>query len=356
MDTYEGQLAEVIAAVARTDAAMEDAAWARLDSLTKPPRSLGRLEELAARIARIQDDVRPGVDRKALVLAAGDHGVVAEGVAPYPQDVTWQMVANFSAGGAAINQIAASAGADVFIYDVGVVSDVSHLAGVEVRKVAPGTANMALGPAMTREQCAQAVLIGVEAARSLAERGYRLLGTGEMGIGNSTAAAALTAAFTDADPRNVVGPGTGLAGDALAHKAEVVRRALIVNRIAEQDALGVLAAVGGFEIAMLAGVIIGAAEERVAVVADGYISGSAALAAVALCPAAREYLFPSHLSAEPGHALVMRALELEPVLDLDMRLGEGTGAALVFSVIDAACRMLSGMATFAEAGVSGSGE
>lgn len=356
MDTYEGQLAEVVAAVCGTDAGMEEAAWARLDSLTKPPRSLGRLEALAARVARIQGTDRPTVDRKAVVLAAGDHGVVAEGVAPYPQDVTWQMVANFVAGGAAINQIARSSGADVFIYDVGVVSDVSHLDGVEIRKIAPGTANMALGPAMTREQCAQAVLVGVEAARSLAQQGYRLLGTGEMGIGNSTAAAALTAVFADADPRDVVGPGTGLAEQGIAHKAEVVRRALIVNHVAEQDSLGVLAAVGGLEIAMLAGVIIGAAEERVAVVADGYISGAAALAAVALCPPVREYLFPSHLSAEPGHALVMRALELEPVLALDMRLGEGTGAALVFGIIDAACEMLSGMATFAEAGVSGAGE
>jgi nicotinate-nucleotide--dimethylbenzimidazole phosphoribosyltransferase len=353
--TYEARLAAHVAAVAATDPAAEKAAWERLDSLTKPPRSLGQLEEIAARVARIQGTTRPAVQHKAVVIAAGDHGVVAEGVSPYPQDVTWQMVANFASGGAAINQIAASAGAEVLVYDVGVARDVSDIEGVLVRKVAPGTANMATGPAMTREECAQAVLVGVDAAVELAERGVDLVGTGEMGIGNTTAAAALTAVFAGRAPADVVGRGTGLDDAGVAHKAQVVARALDVNRTGELDALGVLAAVGGLEIAALAGVMIGCARQGVAVVADGYISGSAALAAVALCPHVRDYLLASHLSAEPGHRAVLEALDLAPVFDLDMRLGEGTGAALAFGVIDAACRMLSGMATFAEAGVSEAG-
>lgn len=350
--TFEGQLAAVIESVTPTAPEAEAAAWTRLDSLTKPPRSLGRLEELAARIAAIQGTDHPDVSKKIVLLMAGDHGVVAEGVSPYPQDVTWQMVANFSAGGAAINQITQSVGADVRVHDVGVAADVSAFEGVIVRKVAPGTANMAEGPAMTREQCAQAVLVGVEAAREAAAQGFTLLGTGEMGIGNTTAASALTSAFTGASAIDVVGRGTGLDDAGVAHKASVVERALAVNGVADLDPLGVLAAVGGFEIAALAGVVIGAAEEGVCVVSDGFISGAATLAALRLCPAARDYVLPSHLSVEPGHAKVLGALGLKPVLELDMRLGEGTGAALSFAILEAACRTLSGMATFAEAGVS----
>lgn len=353
-ETYEDQLAAVIAAVGPTDVAAEDAAWQRLDSLTKPPRSLGRLEEIAARVARILGTTMPRVDKKAIVLAAGDHGVVEEGVSAFPQDVTWQMVENFARGGAAINQIAESVRAEVIVYDVGVARDVSRVEGVVVRKVAPGTQNMALGPAMTREQCAQAVLVGVEAARELVQRGHTLLGTGEMGIGNTTPAAALTAAYTGAEAADVVGSGTGVSEAGVERKAEVVRRALASNRVADLDPLGVLAAVGGLEIAAMAGVVIGAAEERVPVVADGFISGAATLAAVRMCPAAGEYVFPSHRSVEPGHRAALEALGLEPVFELDMRLGEGTGAALAFGVIDAACRVMAGMATFAEAGISGS--
>ena len=358
--THESTLASVIGSIRPTDPSAEEAAWVRLDQLTKPPRSLGRLEEIAARVARVQEIVRPQVDSKAIILAAGDHGVVAEGVSPFPQDVTWQMVANFVSGGAAINQIAASVGARIELYDVGVASDISHLPGVHIEKVAPGTANMALGPAMSREQAAAAVMVGVGAARDAVSSGVELLGTGEMGIGNSTAAAALTAAYTGTAPKAVVGRGTGLDDAGVAHKAEIVARALAVNAIsldassAGPDALGILAAVGGLEIAALAGVIIGAAEQGVCVVSDGFISGAATLAAVRLCPHAADYVFPSHLSVEPGHAVVLDALGLKPVLDLDMRLGEGTGAALAMGIIDAACGMLSGMATFAEAGVSGS--
>ncbi len=352
---HESELTRVTAAIDPTDPECERAAWERLDSLTKPPRSLGRLEQIAARVARIQRTSKPSVARKAVILAAADHGVVAEGVSPYPQDVTWQMVANFVSGGAAINQIARSVGAEVLVYDVGVAHDLSGHDAVIGRKVAAGTQNMANGPAMTREQCAQAVSVGVRAATDAIDDGFTLIGTGEMGIGNSTAAAALTAAYTGRGPLDVVGPGTGLDEQGIAHKAHVVERALAVNRVDRLDALGVLAAVGGLEIAALAGVMIGCAARRTACVVDGYISGAAALSACALCPQAADYLLASHLSAEPGHRIVLEKLGLEPVFTLDMRLGEGTGAALAFGVIDAACAVLSGMATFAEAGVSGAG-
>jgi nicotinate-nucleotide--dimethylbenzimidazole phosphoribosyltransferase len=354
--SFEHQLAAVTESVARTHDDDERAAWERLDSLTKPPRSLGRLEEIAARAARVQRTDKPRVERKAVCVMAGDHGVVAEGVAAFPQDVTWQMVANFAAGGAAINQISRSVGAEVIVTDVGVARDLDFIDGIAHRKVGLGTANMALGPAMSREECAQAVLIGVETARELAEQGYALLGTGEMGIGNSTAAAALTSIFAGVEPELVVGRGTGLDDAGVARKAEVIRRAVVANHAEELDALGVLAALGGYEIAALAGVVIGAAQEGACVVTDGFISGAATLAAVALCPASLDYVFPSHLSAEPGHAIVLDKLGLAPVFEFDMRLGEGTGAALAFAVIDAACEMISGMATFAEAGVSGAGE
>lgn len=354
--TFEEQLNMVIASVRSTDPAAEEAARRRLDRLTKPAGSLGMLEDIAAKVARIQGTDRPDVGRKAVLLMAGDHGVVEEGVAAFPQDVTWQMIANFSAGGAAINQIAGSVGAEVRVYDVGVAATLPDLEGVHDRKVAWGTRNMAREPAMTREECAQAVLVGVEAAREAAQQGVTLLGTGEMGIGNSTAAAAITAAFTGAAPSQVVGAGTGLSPDGVAHKAEVVRQALHLHSTETLDALGALAAVGGLEIAALAGVVIGAAEEGVCVVSDGFISGSATLAAVALCPPALEYVLPSHLSSEPGHTVVLHALGLDPVFRLEMRLGEGTGSALAMGVVDAACRMLSGMATFDEAGVDGVGE
>lgn len=350
---YEAQIAAVIEGVRATDPAAEERAWARLDSLTKPPRSLGRLEELAARVACVQGTDRPSVEQKVVLLMAGDHGVVAEGVAAYPQDVTWQMVANFAAGGAAICQLAASVGAEVRVTDVGVLRDISGFGGVRHRKVMAGTANMAAGPAMTREQCAQAVMVGVEAAREAAAEGCTLVATGDMGIGNTTPSAALIAAFTGREPGEVTGPGTGLDAEGVARKAEVVRRALEVNALGGSDALGVLAAVGGLEIAALAGVVIGCAERGVCVVSDGFISGAATLAAVRMCPDALGYVFPSHESAEPGHAAVLEALGLAPVLRLEMRLGEGTGAVLAMGILDAACKMMSGMATFAEAGVSG---
>lgn len=352
--SFEASVNEVVAAIRPTDPAAEERAWERLDNLTKPQRSLGRLEQIAARVARVQHTDHPLVDRKIVLLMAGDHGVVAEGVALFPQDVTWQMVANFAAAGAAINQIAASVGAEVRVHDVGVAKDLEAMGfgGVEHVKVAMGTANMAKGPAMTREECAEAVMVGVEAARRAIAEGFNLLATGEMGIGNTTAASALTTAFAGAAVEDIVGPGAGATDDILARKIAAIKSAMEVNGVADLDPLGVLAAVGGLEIAAMAGVVLGAAEGGVCVVSDGVISGSAALSAVRMCPAAAEYVFPSHRSAEPAHAVQLAALDMAPVLDLDMRLGEGTGAALTMGIIDASVRMLSGMCTFAEAGVS----
>lgn len=343
----------LVAAVSSPGPAALERAWARLDSLTKPSRSLGRLEEIAARIAAAQDTDRPSGTPSAIVLLAGDHGVVAEGVTPWPAEVTRQMMANFVAGGAAINQIAGHVGARLVLGDVGVAGDTSALPGVVQLKVRPGTRNLAQGPAMTREEAAQAFLAGAGLAAGLVREGVRIVGTGEMGIGNTTPASALTAAYAGASPANVVGIGTGLDAAGVARKVAVVERALVVNAPEPDDPFGTLAALGGLEIAGMAGVIVGAAAAGACAVSDGFISGAAALAAVRICPACAGYLFPSHLSAEPGHRIVLGALGLEPVLELDMRLGEGTGAALAIGIMGAACAMMSGMATFAEAGVSG---
>lgn len=349
--TDEELISRTIGAIPVPDGAWGDRAWARLDSLTKPPRSLGRLEELAQRIAVLQRTERPSVEGKAIVLMAGDHGVVAEGVSPYPAAVTGQMVANFVAGGAAINQLAGRVGARLVLVDIGVASPLPVSAQVISARIANGTRNMAEGPAMSREQAVAAVLSGIGIAEELADEGVDLIGTGEMGIGNSTAAAAVVAALTGLAPDVVVGPGTGLDGDGLERKARVVERALRVNKPDPSDPLGVLAKVGGFEIAGLAGVVIGAAARGLPVVSDGYICGAATLAAVRMAPACSPWVFASHRSAEPGHRHVLEALDMRPVLELDMRLGEGTGAALAMQIIDSACSVMSGMATFEEAGV-----
>jgi nicotinate-nucleotide--dimethylbenzimidazole phosphoribosyltransferase len=341
-----------IAAVKTADPAWERRAWDRLDSLTKPPRSLGRLEEAAARVAALQHSVTPSVERKALVIMAADHGVTAQGVSPYPPEVTAQMVANFVAGGAAINQLAQHVGARLVLVDAGMATDMHYGDGVIEAKVARGTRDMTVGPAMSRAQALQAVGLGMETALRVYAEGADLVGIGEMGIGNSTAAAAVTAALTGASPAQVVGRGTGLDGDGVRRKIDVVRRALDVNAVDPSDPLSVLAEVGGFELAGLAGVVIASAACSIPVVADGYISSAAALAAVRMAPATKDWLFASHLSAEPGHQIVLEAIGIRPVLELDMRLGEGTGAALAMGIIDAACKVMSGMATFQEAGVS----
>lgn len=348
----EQVLADTIASIPVPDDSWGERAWARLDSLTKPPRSLGVLEDIAQRLAVLQQTETPSVPRKAIVLMAGDHGVTAQGVSPYPSEVTAQMVANFATGGAAINQLAAHAGAKVVVVDVGVAGPLPVTTGVVQARVADGTADMSQGPAMTHEQALAAIRVGIEQVAALAAEGLDLVGTGDMGIGNTTASAALTSVLAGVAPSDVVGPGTGLDTAGVFHKAEVIRNAIAVNAPDSEDALDVLEKVGGLEIAGLAGVVIGAASLGIPVVSDGYISGAATLVALRLAPAVRPWVFASHRSAEPGHAVVLDALGLRPVLQLDMRLGEGTGAALAMEIMDAACAVMSGMATFEQAGVS----
>ncbi len=347
-------LEETLAAIAPPDAALAARTQALLDGKTKPRKSLGRLEALACRIAAARGVAVPEPPVKAIVVMAADHGVAAEGVSAYPQEVTWQMVANFARGGAAINVLARHAGAEIVVVDMGVKEPVA-LPGVLSRRVAAGSRNLAREPAMTREEAAAAVEAGIAIAQDLAARGVTLVGTGEMGIGNTTAASALTAHFTGAAAEAVTGRGTGVDDETLARKVAAVRRALALHSASASAPLDALARLGGLEIAGLAGVVLGAAARRVPVVVDGFISGAAALAAVRMAPAAAGYLVAAHRSAEPGHRAVLEALGAEPLLDLGMRLGEGTGAALAMTLVDAAIRILREMATFADAGVSDAG-
>ena len=326
----------------------------RLDLKTKPRGSLGRLEELAARIAALTGSPAPPVPAAAIVVAAADHGVAAEGVSAYPSEVTAQMVANFAAGGAAINVLARAAGARLVVVDAGVATPRDH-PSVRSLRFGPGTANFASGPAMSEATAAEALLAGAAIARELATEGVGLVGTGEMGIGNSTSAAALAAALLDADPAALTGRGTGLDQDGVEHKVAIVRRALAANPEAAGSPLAALAALGGFEIALLAGVVLGCAAERVPVLLDGYITGAAALVAARLAPESRGAMIASHRSSEPGHALVLAELGLEPLLDLRMRLGEGSGAALAIPIVCSALAVLNEMASFESAGVTDAG-
>jgi nicotinate-nucleotide--dimethylbenzimidazole phosphoribosyltransferase len=339
-------------AIGGRDTAAAAQAQRRLDALTKPPGSLGRLEEIAVRLAAISGRP-PRVAAPVIFTLAGDHGVVAEGVSAYPQSVTAQMVENFLRGGAAVNVLARQAGARVVVADFGVATPLGMPEGLVVRRIGAGTANMARGPAMTRAQAVAAIEAGAALAVEAIAGGADLLGTGEMGIGNTTAASAITAALTGAPADAVTGYGTGLDESGRARKVAVVRRALEVNALDPADGLDVLAKVGGFEIAGLVGVILAGAAHRIPVALDGFIAGAAALVADALAPTARDALFASHRSAEPGHALALRHLGLEPYLALDMRLGEGTGAALFIMLARAAAAIHAEMATFKSAGVDG---
>jgi len=330
----------------------DEAARQRQRTLTKPPGSLGRLEELSVRLAGMTGNPRPKFERKTVIIMAGDHGVCAEGVSAYPSEVTLQMVYNFLHGGAAINVLARQAGARVVIVDIGVAKDFPSIDGLIQRKIGAGTRNFAKMPAMTVEQAEAAIAIGIEIAEHEIEAGADLLATGEMGIGNTTAAAAMTAALCGLPAREVTGRGTGIDEAGWQRKVQVIEGALRLHRPDPEDGLEVLSKVGGFEIAGLAGVMIGAASRRVPVVLDGFISGAAALAAYQLAPGIQPYLVASHQSVEVGHAAILKALGLQPLLNLDMRLGEGSGAALAFHLLEAASRILDEMATFEEAGVS----
>lgn len=352
------RLSDTVGAIAELDAIAMARCRSRLDQLTKPPGSLGRLEDLAVQLAGITGDPEWHPGRRTIVVFAADHGVTARGVSAYPQAVTGQMVANYLAGGAAINVLARRAGSDVLVVDVGVVTStlsppelptgVRYLAG----RIRAGTADMTLGPAMTHEDALAAIEVGLEIAAAEAQTGTTLLACGEMGIANTTSASAVVAAMTSRPVVEVTGLGTGVDADGRRRKIAAIERALEVNAPDPHDPVGVLSAVGGLELAALAGLMLGAARMRLPVLLDGFITGAAALVAAALSPALPPRLIASHRSAEPGHRIVLEHLGLRPLLELDLRLGEGTGAALAMPLLDAACDLRNGMATFGSAGVS----
>ena len=327
-------------------------ARARQDVLTKPQGSLGRLEELSIQLAGIQGKPIPQLKHKAIITMAGDHGVVAEGVGNWPQEVTAQMVYNFLRGGAGINVIARQVGTRVIVVDMGVASKLGTHPQLLSRKVAPGTSNIASGPAMTREQAIMAIESGIEIVNDEVAKGLDIVGTGDMGIGNTTSSSAICAVMTGRQAAEVTGRGTGITDEQLTHKVAIINKALMVNHPDPEKPLEVLAKVGGFEIGGLVGVMLAAASHRIPVVIDGFISGAAALIATALSPELREFLIAAHLSAEAGHQILLKHLGLKPLLELDMRLGEGTGAALGIFLSETAARVLAEMSTFGEAGVS----
>ncbi|QHW29981.1 nicotinate-nucleotide--dimethylbenzimidazole phosphoribosyltransferase [Paenibacillus rhizovicinus] len=331
-------------------AAMADALQ-HLNNLTKPPGSLGRLEDIAIRAAGISGEIAADFSKRAVIVMAGDHGVCEEGISAFPAEVTPQMVLNFLAGGAAVNVLARGAQADVFCVDMGVNADLKHEALISC-KTRKGTANMTREAAMTREEAVAAILSGFELVSRLAAEGYRMFATGDMGIGNTTASAALCTVLGGMTADEAVGLGTGINEERRLHKIEVVKRAIACNRPDAFDPIAALAKVGGLEIAGLAGVILGAAANRCLVVVDGFISSAAALAATAIAPKAAAFMIGSHLSQEQGHAMLLRKLGLSPMIQLDMRLGEGTGAVLAFHFVDAALNVMREMATFESAGVS----
>ncbi len=350
-------LEETIARIKPPDRDARAEARARLERLAMPRWALGRLMDLAEDLAGMTASLRPAVTSKAVVVMAGDHGVVAEGVSGYPQQVTAQMVYNFVAGGAGINALARQAGARVIVVDMGVATDLSNLAAagkILSRRIGPGTNNMARGPAMTADEALRAVETGIAVAWELGET-VEVFGTGEMGIGNTTPSSAIVAVLTGAPVADVTGRGTGIGDDQLRRKTRVIDRALTVNRPDPGNALDVLAKVGGFEIGGLAGLILGAAARRRPVVIDGLISTAGALIARGLAPLSCGYMIAAHRSAEPGHQAALDLLGREPLLSLNMRLGEGTGAALAMNLIAAAAAILTEVATFDEAAVSQAG-
>jgi nicotinate-nucleotide--dimethylbenzimidazole phosphoribosyltransferase len=346
-------LEELIARISPLDESAMEAARARQNNLTKPPGSLGRLEAISVQVAGITGQERPVIGEKAVITCAGDHGVVAQGVSAFRQEVTPQMVANFLNGGAAINVLARHVGARVVVVDAGVAADLEPQDGLIIRKVAHGTADMTQGPSMTREQAVQAIEAGIDVVEEEIASGLSIVATGDMGIGNTTPSSAIVAAVTGLPVADVTGRGTGINDEQLAHKVAVIEKALAVNRPDPNDALDVLSKVGGFEIGAIAGVALGAAARRIPVVIDGFISTAGALIAGGLAPLACGYMIAAHASVEIGHRAMLEHLDLVPCLDFDLRLGEGTGAALVISVVEAACKILDEMATFDSAGVSG---
>lgn len=328
-----------------------DRAWARLDDLTKPRRSLGLIEEIAARYAAIREEERPAVTGKGVFVFAADHGVVSEGVSAYPREVTGLMVRNFLAGGAGINVLARCAGAEVHVVDVGVAEEPAWAPGLIRRSIRPGTGNILREPAMTPEEAEAALDVGVEMAEGAFEKGISVVATGDMGIGNTTPASALFASLLPAEAARVTGRGTGLDDRGLEHKIRVIERAVARAAVPREEPLRALAELGGLEIAAICGLCLGAASKRMAVMVDGFISSAGALVAMRLRPEVRDYLFFSHRSVESGHDVFFELEGIRPLMDLDLRLGEGTGAALAMQLLESGVRVYNEMATFSEVGI-----
>jgi nicotinate-nucleotide--dimethylbenzimidazole phosphoribosyltransferase len=344
---------ETIDRIQPTDIRLLAQAQARLDGLTKPIGSLGRLEELAARYVMITREMKPKVPRGAVVTFAADHGVTVEGVSAYPSAVTPQMVLNFLRGGAGVNVLARHAGIEVRVVDIGVAFDFEAVPGLIHKKIMPGTKNLLVESAMSPAQAEQSLQVGIELATEAAQEGIGLIGTGEMGIGNTTASSAIAAVMMRRPVSEMTGRGTGIDDAGHVRKIDVIQRALAFHRLDSADAMEVLAKVGGLEIGGLAGLMLGAAAARIPVVLDGFIAGAAALIAVGLQPHCKDYLIASHRSVERGHQAILDYLGVKPLFDLDLRLGEGTGACLGMSLVFAAIKIITEMATFDEAGVSG---
>lgn len=346
----ENEIAWLTEPVAEQDPASREAAERRQRALTKPPGSLGMMETLAIRLAAMQWRHCPRVDRVEIAIFAADQGVAAESVSAFPQAVTAEMVRNFARGGAAISVAAKALGAKLWVFNLGTVVELEPLPGVESRVIAPQSGNLLREPAMTHEQLAQALNTGREAVS--AETETDLFIGGEMGIGNTTPATALAAVLLDQPPAAIVGPGTGLDRDGMAHKARVIDRAVALHGVSADDPLALLRCLGGFEIAALVGAYLSCAQRGVPVLVDGFICSVAALLACRLQPGCADWLIFAHRSAEPGYARLMEALPSAPLLDLELRLGEGSGAAVAVPLLRMACTLHAGMATFAEAGVS----
>lgn len=349
------KLAEVITGIEPVSQEWRQRARQYLNTLAIPQGSLGELLRIAEQLAAIKQDLKPSVANKVVVTMAGDHGVVAEGVSAFPQEVTPQMVANFVAGGAAINVLAEVAGARVVVVDMGVAADLEELVKegrIFSYKVGLGTGNMVQGPAMTREQAVLALEAGIDVARKMVQEGVELLATGDMGIGNTTPSSAILAVFSGRSAEDVTGRGTGISEEALKNKARVIQKALEVNKPDASDPVDVLAKVGGFEIGGIAGLILGAAYYKIPILIDGFISSAGALLAKELVPASLEYMIAAHRSMEAGHHIMLNQLGLKPLMDLNLRLGEGTGAALAMNIVDSAAQVITKMLTFEAAGVT----
>ena len=351
-DKGEAMLLERLREIRPVRADFAEMAQEHLDHLTKPKGSLGRLEEFARRLVAITENKNPVLDKKVIFTFAGDHGVAEEGVSAYPKEVTPQMVLNFLKGGAAINVLARHAGSEVVVVDIGVDFDFGTIERLVSRKIVRGTNNMRKGPAMTRREAEKCVEVGIELSEVFAKKGYKIFATGEMGIANTTPSAAIAAVLTGRAVSAVTGRGTGIADDVLKNKIRVIEDSIALNNPDPGDPVDVLAKIGGAEIGGIAGLIIGAAAQRVPVIVDGFISTAGALIAYCLEPLTKEYMFVAHNSVEIGHLVMLEKLGLRPILDLDMRLGEGTGAALAMLMIEAGLKIYREMATFGDAGVS----